>query len=113
MFTITGFHYSTEIDSFEEGCIGVGSDSFFDYAMKDATIDGLKAKIADFVGCTVGDLELDACEDIGRIEGGRTENVDGDIASDSELAAWRKGEVTLYYAVYTCYVIQCLPASVA
>ena len=113
MFTISGFHYSTEIDSFEEGCIGGGSDSYFDYAMKDATLDGLKAKIANFVGCEVYELDLDSCEDVGRIDAGRTENANGDIASDTELAAWRKGEVTLYYAVYTCYAMQCLPVSVA
>lgn len=113
MFVITGFHYSTEIDSYTEGCIGGGSDSFFDYALKDATIEGLKEKIAGFVGCKVSNLDLDSCGEIGRIDAGRTENANGDKASPAELAEWKAGKLTLYYATYSCYVMECKPVSVA
>lgn len=111
MFTITGFHKSTEQDNFDEGCIGGGSDYYFDYAMKDATLAGLKAKIANFHGCKPEELELDVCDEAGRIEWGKTENYEGYEASESELESWRKGETVLYYAVYTCYVMECKPVS--
>ena len=112
MFVITGFHYSTEIDSYTEGCIGEGSESYFDYALKDATIEGLKEKIANFVGCKVSDLDLDSCGEIGRIDAGRTENANGYEANSAELAEWKAGRLTLYYAVYSCYVMECKPVSV-
>ena len=113
MYIINGCHYFTEIDSFENGCVGGGSDSFFDYALKDATIEGLKEKIANFVGCKVSDLDLDSCGEIGRIDACRTENVNGDIASPAELEEWKAGKVTHYYAMYSCYVMECKPVSVA
>lgn len=113
MYKINGFHYFTEIDSFENGCVGGGSDSYFDYALNDETVEGLKAKIAGFVGCEVSDLDLDSCEEIGRIDACRTENVNGDIASPAELAEWKAGKLTLYYATYSCYVMECKPVSVA
>lgn len=113
MYAISGFHKLTEQDSFTDGCIGNGSDCFIDYAIKDAAIDGLKAKIADFIGCQVDDLALDACDEAGRIDAGRTENANGDEASEREIEAWRKGELVLYYAVYSCDVVECRPVSLS
>jgi hypothetical protein len=111
MFTITGFHRSTEQDDYENGCIGNCSDNFYDLRLQNATISGLLEKIAHHHGCTVPMLELDACDELGRVEFGRTENVEGYEASESELASWREGNTILFYAVETCYIMQCKPVS--
>ena len=113
MFIISGFHKSTEQDDYENGCIGNGSDYFIDYQIKTATLDDIKAKIASFIGCEVSDLDLDTCEEVGRIDCGRTETEDGDEADKAQIDAWKDGNLVLYYAVYTCYVMQCNPVSVA
>lgn len=113
MYVITGFHKVSEHDDYENGCIGNGSDCFIDYAIRTATLDDMKEKIAGFIGCKVEDLELNACEEVGRIECGRTEDSEGNEAMESQLAAWREGKETLFYAVYTAYVMECLPVSVA
>ena len=107
MFIISGFHKFTEQDSYENGCIGNGSDDFINYQIKTATFDDMKDEIAGFIGCKVTDLELDACDEIGRIECGKTENAEGYEASESELASWREGNTVLLYSVYTCYVMEC------
>ena len=111
MFTISGFHKITEQDDYENGCIGNGSDSFIDYQIKTATLADMKEKIASFIGCKVEDLELDACDEVGRIECGKTENAEGYEATESEIASWREGNTVLFYSVYTCYVMECTAVS--
>lgn len=113
MFAIHGFCKSTDIDSFEEGCIGGGMDCYIDYPLGAETIAELKEKVAEFVGCKVADMELDACEEPGRIDAGRTETADGDEATVAELEQWKAGNLELYYAVYSCTVVECKPVSVA
>ena len=114
MFTINGFHKFTEIDSYEEGCIGGGgSDEYIDYPLKAETVAELKEKIAGFVGCAVADMELDACEEIGRIDAGRTETAEGYEATADDLKRWKSGKLAIYYAVYSCTVVECKPVSVA
>jgi hypothetical protein len=107
MFIISGFYKTTEQDDYNEGCIGNGSDTFIDYQIKTATLADMKDKVASFIGCKVEDLELDACDEDGRIECGKTENAEGCEASESELASWREGNTVLFYSVYTCYVMAC------
>lgn len=111
MFTISGFHKFTEQDDYENGCIGNGSDCFIEYAISTATPEEMKERIAGFIGCKVEDLELDACEEIGRIECGRTETEEGDEATPAQIEAWKTGKLILFYAVYSCYVHQSLPVS--
>ena len=113
MFAITGFYKYTEQDDLNNGRIGNSADYFIDYAIKTDTLDEMKTRIADFLRCKVEALELDACEEVGRIESGHTENAGGNEANESELASWRKGETVLYYAVYSAYVMECMPVSVA
>lgn len=113
MYVISGFHKSTEQDDYENGCIGNGSDCFIDYQIKTATLNDMKTKIASFIGCEVSDLDLDSCDEVGRIDCGRTENGEGYEATKDEVGAWKAGKHVLYYAVYTCFVMQCNPVSVA
>ena len=109
MFTISGFHKFTEEDNYDQGCIGPSSCTDIDYRMTSATIDNLLAQIANFGGCDVEDLELNSCDEDGRVDFGVTENENGDTATKQELAQWREGKTKLYYAVYSCYVTECVP----
>ena len=113
MFTISGFSKFSEQDDYEEGCIGNGSDSFIDYQIKTATLDEMKDKVAGFIGCKVEDLDLDSCEEVGRIDCGRTETEDGDEATSAQIDEWKAGDKVLYYVVYSCYVMESSPVSVA
>lgn len=102
MYNISGFHKFTEQDDYNEGCIGNGSDNFIDCHITTATMTDMKDKIAGFIGCKVSDLELDVCDEVGKME-----NAEGYEASESELVSWREGDTVLFYAVYSCYVMEC------
>jgi hypothetical protein len=113
-FIVNGFQKFTEQDDYNEGCLpGTGSSAVIDYRIIEATIDAIRERVAAFIGCEVKDLDLDACDEIGRIDAGRMENAEGDEASSWELDTFKTGESTLFYAVYTCYVEKCELVSVA
>ena len=110
MFAISGFHKFTEEDNYEHGCIAAQSNcTYIDYRMTSATIDNLLAQIANFVGCELKDLDLNSCDEDGRIDCSVTENENGEPATKQELTQWRKGKMNLYYAVYSCHVTECVP----
>lgn len=113
MYMITGFLKSSEQDDYNEGCIDGVTQYYIDHIIRSDTIDGLKQQIASFVGCDVGDLESDACDEIGRIDASRTETVNGDEPTKFELEEWKRGKETLYYANYTAIVMECNPVSVS
>lgn len=106
MFTVSTVHYSTELDTYEDGCIG-GKDSrdtAYDVSFSSNSLPDLLQMVADHVGVSMKDVELDACEEPGRMDLCRTETVDGGEPSESEIALWREGKFDLYCATYTVYV---------
>ena len=109
MLTISGFHKFAEEDNYDHGCIGQSSCTDIDYRMTSATIDNLLAQIANFVGCELKDLELNSCDEDGRVDCSVTENGDGYPATKQELTQWREGKIKLYYAVYSCHVTESTP----
>ena len=112
-YEIAGFHKTAELDDFENGCTGQGSDTYIDSRMHADTLQELQEKIYSFTGCKPEDQKLDACEETGRIDCGVMENADGISPTERELDAWRRGECKLWYCVYTAYVEQVsrIPAS--
>lgn len=113
MFTISGFLKMSELDTYENGCIGSVTDCFIDMPIKCATVEDVKKEILSFVGAQADAMECDACEEIGRIDVCRTECEDGTEPSEAEIAEWKAGKLPLYYAVYTCYLHQSEPVSAA
>ena len=111
MYMITGFHKHAQEDNYERGWIGRSTDDFIDCPIKAATLDDLKKKIAQFLCVEVSDLDLDACEEQGRIDIGISEANDGIPASPYEIKRWREGKKALYYAKYSCYVMECKPVT--
>ena len=104
-YEITGFHKLAEIDVYNSGCqLEGGYSTFINYPLSSDTIEGLKAKILSFVDAESDSMEINSCDEIGRIDIGKTENADYYAPSKHELEQWKNGEIILYYAVYTCYV---------
>ena len=57
------------------------------------------------------EIELDACDDVGRIDIQRYEDVDGMYATEPDFALWKKGERRLWLATYTFRVSRCEPVA--
>lgn len=103
-YIIRGLHKNAEEDDFENGCIGNGSDYAIDVSFEGASADEVIAKMATFVGAKTEDAELNVCDELGRVEFGRTEDANGDELTKAEVEQWKAGKIKAWYAVYTGYV---------
>jgi len=106
MYQIRGLHKIAEVDKFNEGCIAEGlQDCYIDITFTAETRAGCIEKCAEFVGVAMDGpdcgVELDACEEMGRIDLCKMENGDSGEPSPRELERWKRDEETLYYVVYT------------
>lgn len=102
MFIIRKLHKFTEQDDYGNGCLPDTATSYdVPVSFKGESADDVIKKAADFVGCGNDGIELDACDEIGRVDFAVTEGDDGSPLTDRELAQWKAGEIKAYYAVYT------------
>lgn len=90
-----------EEDSYADGCIGGGSIKAGDDFFSAPTRPELLAKLAAFCGATVGDAELNACGEAGRVDFGMTEDENGSPLTAAEIEKWKAGAMRAWYAVYT------------
>lgn len=104
------FHKFAEEDDFEGGCLpNTGRDCTVDISLKAESVEQLLEQIERNFGVQRQHIEIDACEEPGRIDFSLTENGDGMEASASELERWKQGKQKLWYANYTCYVLAVEP----
>jgi hypothetical protein len=50
------------------------------------------------------EIELDACDDDGRVDISVMETNDSYTATERQIEEWKKGELTLWYSTYTFHV---------
>lgn len=103
-YEINGWIKFADEDRFNEGCTGdavqfCGKDVF-----KGTHPNSVIAKFCDFVGAEKSNVELNSCDESGRVDICVMENGDGYPASKREIELWKSGDVRLWYAVYTGYV---------
>ena len=93
-----------EKDIFEEGCISEGAyTSFVDYPMQADNLEQILGSIADFVGCDVASIDVNSCDEPGRIDAGVMESAEGYAATPGQLERWKTGHCELWYCVYSFY----------
>jgi hypothetical protein len=91
-----------EVDDYEKGCLPETAFHMeVDVTFKGSTKAELLNDIMNFYGVDEEAIELNACEEIGRIDISALENGDGHNASDSEIELWKQGKCTLYSVIYT------------
>lgn len=104
-YEIKGFHKIIERDNWKDGCqMQGGFNTWIDCPLQAETIDDLKEQILSFVGAGPDAMEVDACDEAGRIDVQKTENDDGYDPSYSEMVAWKAGRIDLWAVTYVCYV---------
>lgn len=106
MFEVNGWSKFVEEDIFAEGCIPETSCYYSDKTMRfqASTVDDLIKSVMEFVGCANrAEVELDACDEAGRIDIQMLESDEGNPASPREIEQWRAGNCRLWLANYTFY----------
>ena len=102
-YEITGWFKFAEEDSFEHGC---DPDTTFSYAgddiFKGETVEDVLKQIKNFLGVDEDyEVDLDSCEEPGRVDIQILENKDAYPATSAEMERWRAGEITLWAACYS------------
>jgi len=106
-FEVVGWMKYAEEDIFEDGCqLNSTTTAFGDDRWSAPTVSNLVEQLRAFVPFTSdGDaMQLDACEELGRIDISGMETIDGNEPTVSQLEDWKRGEYRLWYVTYTFQV---------
>lgn len=109
MFEVTGFTKFAEEDVYSQGCLPNTASFSGDKTMRfqASTLDDLIKALMEFCGVDHRDsVQLDACDEDGRIDVQLLETGEGYAASQSDIEAWRNGERRLWSVDYTFRVEQ-------
>lgn len=114
-YEVDGWLKLAEEDTYEGGCIGGTTMATGPDAFKADTLDALIDQLRAFVPFTiaVNDIELDACDDDGRIDLSGLETNDGSEPTAAQLAAWKAGNYRLWAVTYTFQAEQVTRTTVA
>lgn len=106
MYIINTFFGTAEEDVFADGCLPETGFDIKEYSVSisGSDIDELICNVCKEFEVDVDALEFNACETPGRLDIARMEAHDGWVATETELALWKAGEIKLWYVVYTGYL---------
>lgn len=107
MFEVDGWHKHGEKDHYQHGC---DPDDYVSFGGNDRfsapTIPDLLVKLRAFVGVDDDyEIELDACDDEGRVDIQVLETNDSYVATERQIEEWKRGELDLWCSTYT-FVVQ-------
>lgn len=104
-YIIRGLSKNWEQDDWKNGCLpGTEGASDIDYTFEGSTPTDVMQQVCDFVGCEIDDVEVNACDEDGRVDFAVTEDDDGRAFDKDDFKAWKRGELTAWYCIYTGYV---------
>lgn len=92
------------LDNWKDGCTSNSSHIGIDAVFKATNINEMLSSIANFCNSNISDATIDACGETGRVDFQVYENEQGERASDSEIASYKKGEIDLYLCDYTFHI---------
>lgn len=98
-YRINGILKSAQKDFYNTGCRLETNDFSINYSEENASLEKLLQNFADFIGVKREDLQLNACEDLGRVDAQRTENNDGFEPSSSAIERWKKDDKYFLWCV--------------
>jgi len=96
-----------EIDNYLKECLPETAQHMeVDIEFKCDTLKDLLDNIADTFDVKSSDIEINACDEPGRIDFNTLENGNGYFANNNEINEWKKGLITLYACNYSYLVEQ-------
>lgn len=105
MLQINGFLKHAERDIYDQGCAfddGFSSDVSISFTAPDWP--SLKAHVLSFFDAIEDSMEINACDEDGRIDIQRMEDADGLAPTERQIDQWKRGELDLWTVTYTGYV---------
>lgn len=91
-------------DDFENGEIGKYQDSYVDHNLTATDSNEMIGKIKSVIGCNYGEMDINACEEIGRVDCSIMETSEGYRPTSKQMDSWRNGDMILYSCTYTFHV---------
>ena len=102
----------TEQDIFNEGCIPETAQGHeVDMTFSNETTEGIIEEMRDFFDVDDDALQLDACDETGRIDIALMETDESEQASKIDIEQWKQGKKRLWSSIYTFYVFDTVPVS--
>lgn len=108
-YFIEGFDVHKEVDIYKEGCQQPYFSTCVAINMSADNQDILLQKICDFLDVENNDIEVNACDEKGRIDVQLMEDVDSNKPSKGDIASWKMGKKKLWLSTYSCTVMECKP----
>lgn len=103
----------TEQDIYETGCQPeTGYTTTVDIDFKGNSAKEVIDKIKDFFNVDDNAIELDACDENGRIDVSVMETDESNQASSRDIEAWKRGGKRLWSSSYTFYVQEVIRTNV-
>lgn len=111
MFQANGLLKFSEQDLWNDGCQPDTAQSYeVSVNFTGKTAQEVIDQITDFTGCGKDGVEINACDEPGRVDFAVTEDADGSPLSKSQWAQFKKGQIKAWYTVYSAYIEQTTPA---
>ncbi len=102
MYMINGFLKFVEQDEYKNGCLpDTGHTASADILIKAETKEQIIEKVKEFFDVKNDCIELNACEESGRIDIQIMENDLAEQPSPAAIEAWKKGKFNLWLANYS------------
>lgn len=107
MYRADGFFKMSEEDIYSEGCIPNSGSCFASHEIfRSHKLESLLKTITNYVGADMEDVEVNACDEAGRVDICVMENESGYKATMKEIEAWKEGKTRLWDTIYTFNVYE-------
>jgi len=107
VYRADGFFKMSDEDIYSEGCIPNSGSCFSSHEVfRSHNLDSLLDTIARFVGAERKDIEVNACDEVGRVDICMMENESGYPATQKEIELWKQGKTRLWDSIYSFQVYE-------
>jgi len=101
-YQIKGLLKHVELDNYQNGCDPESyTTRYVELTFVGNTAEQAIQECAKFLGIEPDAIERNACDEDGRVDFAATETTDTSKPSKAEFKAFERGEIDLYYCVYT------------
>jgi len=96
---------TTEEDNYEEGCLPETAQAYeFNIEFEGFSVKELLERMKDYFMCEDEDIQLNACDEKGRIDIQLLENAEGYKMNSSEKELWKEGKIKAYLSNYSFHI---------
>lgn len=103
-----------EQDDFDRGCLpDTAQERYYTQQFSGESLDELLHQISEHHGVAVENMDLNACDELGRLDIQCMEDDKGLLMFESEIEQWKQGKKRAWLATYTYQVCRCEPVDIS